>query len=59
MMLADAENIEPNLIGEFDLFQQVLHALHRSERKPVAGSEIAAAKLSIPISICVSWRARF
>ena len=33
MMFADAENVEPDLIGEFDFFQQMLHALDRGERK--------------------------
>ena len=31
-MLADAEDVEPDLIGELDLFDQVLDPLDRCER---------------------------
>ena len=32
VMLADAENVEADLVGEFDLLQQMLHALNWAER---------------------------
>jgi hypothetical protein len=38
VMFANAENVEADLVREFDLFQQMLHALDRAERK--AGSRI-------------------
>ena len=31
MMLADAKDIQPDLVGELDLFQKILHALNRAE----------------------------
>jgi short subunit dehydrogenase-like uncharacterized protein len=37
-MFAYAENVEADLVGEFDLFQQMLHAVDRTERK--AGGRI-------------------
>jgi predicted ABC-type transport system involved in lysophospholipase L1 biosynthesis ATPase subunit len=33
-MLADAENIEADSVGELNLFQQVLHALDGRKREP-------------------------
>ena len=34
VMFADPENVETDLIGKFDLFQQMLHALNGSELEP-------------------------
>src|SRR5216683_424089 len=33
MMFADAKNIQPDLVGELDLFQKILHPLNRAEIK--------------------------
>ena len=62
MMFADAEDVEAYFVGEFDLVEEVFQTLRRGEEvAPVAGSEIAAAKLSIPICIWMTpvgdgWR---
>jgi hypothetical protein len=32
-MFADPENIEAYLVGQFDFFQKMLHALDRAERE--------------------------
>ncbi len=32
MVLADAEDVEPDLLGELDLLQQVAHTLVRPDR---------------------------
>jgi hypothetical protein len=37
VVFADAENVEADLIGEFDLFEQMLHALDGTEREPAGG----------------------
>src|ERR1700737_2638609 len=34
VMFADAENVKANLIGEFDLLQQMLHSLDGAKREP-------------------------
>jgi hypothetical protein len=33
VMFADAENVEADLVGEFDLFQQMLHPLDGAKRE--------------------------
>jgi hypothetical protein len=33
VMFADAKNVEADLVGELDLFQQMLHALDWAERE--------------------------
>jgi hypothetical protein len=32
MMFADAEDVEADLIGKLNLFEQMVHALHGAER---------------------------
>jgi hypothetical protein len=32
MVLADAEDVEPDLLGERDLLEQVAHPLYRADR---------------------------
>ena len=49
VMFTDTENIQVSLAGELNRLQQVLHTLDRTEVRPVVGSEMAAAKLSMPI----------
>jgi hypothetical protein len=45
MVFPDSKHIQTNLIGNFDLFDSAPQAVRRS---------YAAAKLSMPICICVS-----
>jgi len=33
VMFANAEDVEADLIGKFNLFEQMVHALHRAERE--------------------------
>jgi hypothetical protein len=33
MMFADPENVEADLVGKFDLLEQMMHALDRAERE--------------------------
>jgi hypothetical protein len=56
VVLADAEDVKANLVGQFNLFDEVAKALRRTGLRvaPVTGSEIAAAKLSMPICIVVA-----
>ena len=43
-MLPDTERIQPNLVGELDLFEQVLQPLHRSRRLAGSGIRIHGGK---------------
>jgi hypothetical protein len=53
VMFANAEDVEADLIGELNSSKWCIRSTELSVR-PVAGSEIAAAKLSIPICIYVT-----
>jgi hypothetical protein len=53
-MFANAEDVEADPIGEFNLFQRMCMRSTGLSVKPLAGSEMAAATLSIPICIYVS-----
>ena len=45
VVLADAEDVEADLVGELDLLHQVAQALLRADRPPVAGSGVRSAKV--------------
>ena len=45
VMLADAEHIEANLIGEFDLFHEVAQTLRRAHGLPGDGSGVFSTKV--------------
>jgi hypothetical protein len=51
VMFADAENIEADLVGEFVSSGRCRIRSTGLSARPVAGSKIAAAKLSMPICI--------
>ena len=52
MVFAYTKHVQTNLIGKFDLFDQVAQTIRRTDAR--LASSYAAAKLSIPICICVS-----
>jgi hypothetical protein len=74
VMLADAEHVEPDLVGQLDLLQQVAHALARRARRQLPervdpelhrASTIAASALRRAVSLDCSaplqlrrWRVR-
>ena len=45
VMLADAEDVEADLVGELDLLDQVAQPLRRLIVRPVAGSGCSSAKV--------------
>jgi hypothetical protein len=47
-MFADAKDVQTHLVGERNLFQQMMHALRGVRATPVTGSGMDAAKLSTP-----------
>jgi len=51
VVFAHTEHVEPNLIGDLDLFKKIGHAIGSRRRVAVVGSGRIAAKLSIPISM--------
>jgi hypothetical protein len=58
VVLADAEYVEPDAVGNLDLVEELGHPIGRDgSSAPVAGSGRMAAKLSMPISMKVLERA--
>ena len=45
MVLAHAEDVEADLVGELDLLHQVAQPLLRADVRPVAGSGVSSAKV--------------
>ena len=46
VVLADAEDVEPHLVGELDLLDQVAQPLLGADRaRPCAGSGVSSAKV--------------
>ena len=54
VVLADAVGVEADLVGAFDLFEQVLDALDRADVDAADGSVTVETKLSMPIRIAIS-----
>ena len=52
MMFTYSKHVQTNLIGKFDLFDQVAQTIRRTDAR--LASSYAAAKLSMPICIRVS-----
>ena len=45
VMLADAEHLQADLIGQLDLLHQVAQPLRRAQHLPVAGSGVFSTKV--------------
>ena len=45
VVLADAEDVEPDLVGELDLLDQVAQPLRGADRLPAGGSGSSSAKV--------------
>ena len=45
MVLAEAEDVEPDLLGALDLLEEVPESLCRADTRPVSGSGVSSAKV--------------